>query len=148
MEAVFPGTLTIIKGHYSLRKASLPAYCNPPDKHKRHDVWRLEEKQTDVNIALDSYRDAARGDIGQVVFVSNDVDLEPALKAIREDCGDRVAIGVILPLRKGTRRPPSQSLMKWSDWTRRYLLNEELSGAHLPTIIPRRRKDIRKPDHW
>jgi uncharacterized LabA/DUF88 family protein len=63
------------------------------------EVWRLEEKQTDVNISLHAYRDAAKGLAEQLVFVSNDTDLEPALLAIREDFGDRHQIGVAIPAR-------------------------------------------------
>lgn len=140
--------LDIIKGFYSLTRANLLAYEEPPDKTNRRQVWRLEEKQTDVNIALDSYRDAARGHVDQVVFVSNDSDLEPALKAIQHDFGDRVKIGVILP-RSDPKRPLSRSLMKQSHWTRRYIRNEELGESHLPRVIVRNRsKDIVKPDYW
>lgn len=148
LEAYRPDELSIIKGFYSLRWANPLAYRHPPDKAERHEVWRLEEKQTDVNIAIDSYRDAARGAINQVVFVSNDADLARALMAIREDFGDRVTIGVIHPLRKGSRRVASRSLTQWSHWTRRYFLDEELDASHLPDVIPRRRKAIKKPDHW
>lgn len=148
LEAYTPGELSVIKGFYSLRWANPLAYRNPPDKTERHEVWRLEEKQTDVNIAIDSYRDAARGDIDQVVFVSNDADLERALMAIREDFADRVTIGVIHPLRKGSERIAAKSLTRWSHWTRRYFLDEELAASHLPDVIPRRRKAIKKPDHW
>ena len=51
-------------------------------------VWQLEEKETDVNIALGMYRAACRADqlqIGQIVLVSGDTDLAPALAAIRQD---------------------------------------------------------------
>lgn len=148
LEAYIPDELTIIKGFYSLRKDQPIAYREPPDKTERCVVWRLEEKQTDVNLAIDSYRDAARGDVDQVVFVSNDSDIERALAAIQADFGDRIRVGVILPLRKTAERRGSRSLMQHSDWTRRYLLDEELAGSHLPDVIPRRRKAIKKPEHW
>ena len=41
-------TIKIIKGYYSLEQARLLEYVQPPDKSRRVDVWRLEEKQTDV----------------------------------------------------------------------------------------------------
>lgn len=143
-----PDDVTIIKGFYTLREDRPLAYQDPPDKTVRHAIWRLEEKQTDVNLAVDSYRDAARGDVDQVVFVSNDSDIERALMAIQEDFGERLKVGLILPLRKTAARRASRSLMQHSDWTRRYLLDEELAGSHLPDIIPRRRKPIKKPDYW
>lgn len=148
LDAHIGDQIAIIKGFYSLREGHLLAYRNPPDKTQRHRIWRLEEKQTDVNIAIDSYRDAARGDVDQVVFVSNDTDLERALWAIREDFGDRVKIGVIHPLREGSERIAAKTLTQWAHWTRRYLRDDELAASHLPAVIPRRRKAIKKPDYW
>lgn len=142
------GEITIIKGVYSLRLDTPLAYNNPPDKTDRRAIWRLEEKQTDVNIAIEGYRDAARQAVDQVVFVSNDSDLERALMRIWQDFGHRVTIGVILPKRKGVKHRESASLDRWSHWTRRYLTDDELANSHLPPVIPRRRKPIKKPDHW
>lgn len=52
----------------------------PIDKTDRVNVWKFEEKQTDVNIALHMYRDAIKQHYTQQVLVSNDSDLELALK--------------------------------------------------------------------
>ena len=55
-------------------------------------IWSLEEKQTDVNIAIAMYRTAVKQQelpeheqITQLVLVSNDSDFSPAIKAVRED---------------------------------------------------------------
>ncbi len=149
---LYPNQLEIQKGFYTLEKARLLAYQQPPDKNQRVDVWKLEEKQTDVNIALTAYRDAARSDVEQLVFVSNDTDLEPALAAIREDFGNRHIIGLILPMRKTPagihHRAGNQRLSALADWTRRYLTDEELAAAQLPVMIPTQKKPIRKPAYW
>ena len=77
----------IIQGYYALEKGNLPVYKRPLDKQDRTSVWRLEEKQTDVNIALEAYRDAIKGHADQLVFVTNDTDIAPALRMIRSDLG-------------------------------------------------------------
>lgn len=148
----YPDTIEVIKGYYSLEKANLLAYQQPPDKTKRHAVWKLEEKQTDVNIALTAYRDAATNAAQQLVFVSNDTDLEPALAAIRQDFGDRHQIGVILPIRKAKdgekKRPGNQKLSNYANWTRHHITDDELAASHLPSQIATPKKPIVKPDYW
>lgn len=67
-------------------------------------VRLLEEKETDVNLALGMYRAACRADqlqidqIHQIVLVSGGTDLGPALAAIRADF-PHIRLGVILPHR-------------------------------------------------
>lgn len=153
LELLYPEQISIIKGYYSLDKAHLPTYQNPIDKNSKVEVWRLEEKQTDVNIALHAYRDAAKGLAEQLVFVSNDTDLEPALIAIREDFNDKHKIGVVIPVRKPNqnnkeRRPANKRLSEQANWTRRYLTDEELFSNQLPEKVPTRKKPILKPKYW
>ncbi len=153
LEQLYPEQISIIKGYYSLDKAHLPVYKNPIDKNSKTEVWRLEEKQTDVNIALHAYRDAAKDLAQQLVFVSNDTDLEPALLAIREDFAERHQIGVVIPVRKPKfnekqRRPANNRLSDKANWTRRHILDEELSASHLPDKIATRKKPILKPKYW
>ncbi|UDI81673.1 hypothetical protein XCM_11785 [Xanthomonas citri pv. mangiferaeindicae] len=96
----------------------------PYDRTRRVRVWKLEEKQTDVNLALAMYRDAASGRYQQLVVCSNDSDIAPALAAIREDF-PTIVLGVVTP-----RRPPvegeairrvSVELSSRADWTRQYI---------------------------
>lgn len=153
LEQLYPEQISIIKGYYSLDKAHLPAYQNPIDKNSKLEVWRLEEKQTDVNIALHAYRDAAMGDAEQLVFVSNDTDLEPALMAIREDFGQHHQTGVIIPIRKPKQnekrhRPGNTRLSAQANWTRHYITDDELTNSQLPDKIPTRKKPILKPTYW
>lgn len=149
LEALYAGHIAIIKGYYSLDKACLLAYRRPPEKTARVDVWKLEEKQTDVNMALHSYRDAAMRAAEQLVFVSNDTDIAPALAAIREDFGNSMRIGVIIPVRRlSSGRPGNQQLSKYADWTRTHITDRELASCHLPQSIPSRKKPITKPEYW
>lgn len=143
-----PERIEIIKGYYALEKGNLLKYKTPPDKNDRVEVWRLEEKQTDVNITLTAYRDALKSEAEQIVFVSNDTDLEPALKALREDMGDTIIIGIVIPIRANSRRPPNQKLSKYADWTRSYITDEELANSQLPDKIPTSKKPILKPEYW
>lgn len=145
------GRIEIIEGRYSLEQSHALEYVQPPDKSRRVAIWRLEEKETDVNIALHLYRDALRGEAEQHVLVSSDSDMLPVLKFLKQDFPD-VRLGVILPIRENTderkSRPPSGSLSSLSDWTRHHILNRELAENQLPARVPTRKKPVDKPDYW
>ena len=147
--------LTLGAHSYNREGALLPAFIDgvPYDKKNRVRVWKLEEKKTDVNIALSMYRDARRGELDSLIVCSADSDVEPVLRAIRED-RPHLQLGVVMPRRasdnaagKGGRGLAS-SLDEHADWTRRHLLDQELEASLLPNIVQTGRKPIRKPEHW
>jgi len=147
---LYPREIQIIKGYYSLEKARLPCYQKPIDKQNRVDVWKLEEKQTDVNIALEAYRDATRSSADHLVFVSNDTDLEPALKALNRDYS-HLCLGVVIPVLKTNRnkRPGNKRLSNYAKWTRKSIREDELKNSQLPARIARNgKKPICKPKYW
>ena len=123
----------------------------PIDRSDIVRVWRLVEKKTDVNLALGMYRDSAKGLYDQLVLVSNDSDAEPALEAIAKDFPS-VRIGVVMPVpppNPATRgRPPSASLARMANWTRDYILDDELARHQLSASVPTRKKPARRPAHW
>ena len=107
----------------------------------------IEEKQTDVNIALAMYADAASGEREQQVLCSNDADLEPVLARIRADFPP-IRLGLTLPRRKQEARH-AKSLERHAHWTRHYLRDDELNAAQFPNEFrDRRGRPIRKPETW
>lgn len=145
-----PEFIEIISGYYLLEKGNPPRYKNPVDKLDRVEIWKLEEKQTDVNIALHLYRDAVLKKCEQAVLVSSDSDLESALAYIKLDFPSH-HIGLILPRREQKekkRRPLNAGLSELADWTRSYILDEELEKFQLPDKVPTKKKPAIKPDYW
>jgi uncharacterized LabA/DUF88 family protein len=148
--------VSVTLGNHRLAKGYAPRFVEGEKASRRDQVaiWQLEEKETDVNLALGLYRAACRADqeqIGQLVLVSGDTDLAPALSAIRADF-PHIRLGVILPHRSEAgelvREPPG-SLKTSADWMRRYISNEELAACQLPDKVPLKRKPaIVKPDYW
>ena len=153
LTTLYPQHIFIFEGYFSLEEGSFLEYLNPPDKTRRVKIWRLEEKQSDVNIAIEAYRDATHGAIEQIIFVTNDTDQEPTLKALRNDYPD-LRIGVILPIKEPSSdtsaraRPGNNRLSIYADWTRSHIKNEELKSSILPETIPTQKKAIRKPGYW
>ena len=48
------------------------------------DVWKLEEKESDVALALHAFSDAIRNEVDQIVAITNDTDFAPAMRLIRQ----------------------------------------------------------------
>jgi len=152
LQSKYPGLLQIIKGFHIFQPTSLPMYedAKSPNKDAMHPVWMIEEKQTDVNIALHAYRDAARSDCTQIVICSNDSDLEPALQFIRDDIPG-ATIGLVMPLREDSQesgKVPNKRLTKLAHWVRHCIKDGELLSAQLPPNVPTRKKPASKPMHW
>jgi uncharacterized LabA/DUF88 family protein len=150
-----PERLEIVYGSHSHDKSGtlLPTYRvgEPFDRTIQSRVWKIEEKQTDVNLAIAMYRDAAKGLVDHLVICSNDSDAEPELKAIREDF-PQLTVGVITPIRPVTgdarHRSISASLSRHAHWTRQSILDSELEASQLPDHVPTNKKPIRRPGHW
>lgn len=140
--------LLIIKGSYS--KEIIPAKLmeNIPEFTKeRVKILKLEEKQTDVNIAIEMYRDVAKGLCDQVILCTNDTDLLPALSALSEDYPN-INKGIVFPVRENAKRPVSNQFKKYCDWSWKKLSNNDLAYSQLPLKIPTRKKAIFKPITW
>lgn len=150
LRKLYQQRIELIEGYYSLTqvKARLvdPA---EPNKWARDCaqtlVWKLEEKQSDVNLALQAYHDAITGAVDQVVIVTNDTDIAPALHMIRTHTS--VKIGVVVPA-KPKLRQPNTSLVELAHWTRRHINEHELASAQLPRVILGGKKPTTKPDSW
>lgn len=146
----------VTMGKHRVDKANALRFVEGQDPCRQDQIaiWRLEEKETDVNLALAMYRAAChseREQIEQIVLVSGDTDFAPALAAIRLDFPS-IRLGVILPHKgevgKVERQPPG-SLMQNSDWIRRYISEAELASCQLPPKVPLTKKPaIVKPDYW
>ncbi len=93
------------------------------------------------------YRDAVQANCEAMVLLSGDSDLTPALDAIKEHNAS-IRIGVVLPRKEGTERPPSQMLSKFADWTRSVIRTSELESCQMPRLIPTNRKPAIRPDYW
>lgn len=157
--------LNIIKGNYSVEKAKYP-HVDFDENHKelaprdcqKVRVWKLEEKQSDVNIAVESLFDVMSDEtIEQVIFVTNDTDLVPVLRKIRLFKGgvlrqNEVKIGLVIPARRKdvekTGRKVNKSLSKYADWTISFIEDTELQNSQLPCRITSRKSVSIRPTSW
>ena len=143
------GRIELIEGYYAVNKMKVKVVDadepnRPPRECKEVQAWKVEEKQSDVNLALQVYHDAFTGQIDHAVIVTNDTDIAPALAMIRAHT--QVLLGVVVPTTDHTR-PPNTDLVKLAHWTRRHINSSELAACQLPRVIPGKRPTI-KPDSW
>jgi uncharacterized LabA/DUF88 family protein len=142
-----PDIFQLIEGHFSIEKGKAPIYKKPLIKKDSVEIWKLEEKKTDVNIALNMYIDAQKG-IEQIVLVSNDTDLVPAFEAIKTEYPE-VNRATILPRKESEKaRPQNRSISELSSWTRSYITKDELKNSQLEKMIPTKKKPVYKPEYW
>lgn len=143
------GRIELIEGYYAVNKMKVKIVdAESPDRAPREcqeiQAWKVEEKQSDVNLALQAYHDAITNQIDHAVIVTNDTDIAPALKMIRAHTN--VLIGVVVPTTNQTR-PPNTDLVKLAHWKREYVNASELAACQLPRVIPGRKATI-KPESW
>lgn len=139
--------IEIIKGYHDAKPARAYAWeeGKAARECKKVDVWKLEEKQSDVSLALNAYSDAIRGEVNQVIAVTNDSDFVPALKMIRQQT--QAVVGLIVPARQSAAKV-NRELAKHAHWTRTHILEEELSAGQLPAIIRLQSGAVHKPLSW
>lgn len=152
LRALLTRSVEVIKGFHVFQPTRLPTHHAgvPPSKDDVSSVWMIEEKQTDVNIALEAYRDVVRGACDQIVVCSNDSDMEPALRLIRADA-PHVKVGLVMPLREGVGanlNRPNQRLVQYAHWVRHHIRDDELASCQLPPHVQTKKKPASKPAHW
>lgn len=144
------GSYSIYKSNQSLVDIEDPS--RQPRDCTKVEVWKFEEKQSDVNLALQIYDDALSGDIDQVVLVTNDTDFAPALDMLKKRC-PHIVRGVVIPTRKSEfdnskERPGNASLTDLAHWVRTHISREELAKSQLPYVVPSSRRASVKPISW
>jgi uncharacterized LabA/DUF88 family protein len=75
------GKIEIIEGHFLTKAVRAPLTAQPT---KIVEVLRSEEKGSDVNLAVELLNDAWSGIFDCAAVVSNDGDLERALKIVKQ----------------------------------------------------------------
>jgi len=150
LRLLHPEQIELIQGYYAVQRVWVKEVDEKqPSKWPRHcqevQIWKVEEKQSDVNLALQAYHDAITGQIDQAVIVTNDTDIAPALTMIRSHTP--VLIGLVVPTRDAARRP-NQALVERVHWTRTHITATELAACQLPRVIPDTRRPATKPVSW
>ena len=149
LKAIYGDLVEIIPEFHETLKHPMMRHVEPPSREDRVDVWNIEEKQTDVNLALHLYRDAARHSADCFVVCSNDSDMEPAMKMVRQDFPE-LQLGLVIPLlaKVESSRFANKRLTQQAHWVRHTLREDELERSQMKDVVATPRKAARKPAHW
>ena len=129
--------LSIIYGHF-LETRIIGRPVNPK-LGKLIEVYRSEEKGSDVNLAVHLVSDAYKDAFDCAVVISNDSDLAQAMRIAKEECGK--VIGLFTP----ERRRVSKELMGYASFNRK-IRKAALAKCQLPDPIAG--TNIYKPPAW
>jgi 6-hydroxy-3-succinoylpyridine 3-monooxygenase len=141
--------LQIITGYYDARPARAHTWVEgkPAGECPVVEIWKLEEKQSDVALALHAFCDAVLDEIDQVIVMTNDSDFAPAMQMIRQHTD--VVLGLIAPVREGDGRSRvNRELNKHAHWTRAHILDAEFATSHLPPMVRLKSGAVHKPLSW
>jgi hypothetical protein len=132
-----PG-LTVIEGFH--RRGDDSSAPHAPKKKR-------EEKQTDVNIAVNMLVDAAKNVCNRLLLVTGDQDQIPAVTAVRREFGKPV--DVWLPPTDGSRIPLAWQVIAANEGVRvRVITAAMLSASRLPDRIEMQGQVIEAPTIW
>ncbi len=124
----------IVQGVYKKKNR----YCRMC--HEVYETW--EEKQTDVNIAIELFRNAVQDKYDTALIMTGDSDLIPAIHAVKESFPEKT-IGVIIPIARG-----SKYLKKEADFYMK-MTERHLSTSQFPDKVELANgRVIQKPDKW
>ena len=85
----------IIEGYYRRYRAKMPFAkdpCKSCNKVAYATVWKVEEKKSDVNIAVEMTSDAYENRADAFVLISGDADHAAALSAVRHRLGKKTVV--------------------------------------------------------
>lgn len=130
--------LEIIEGNFNVKKARA-ALVPPP--HKTVEIWKTEEKGSDVNLAVELVNDAWRGAFDCALVVSNDADVERAMRIVKHQLRPKV----MLYTPGAPRRQPLNVLKRWAH--KQVDVNPaDLAASQLP--MPVQPGNLDKPSDW
>lgn len=129
--------IEIIEGQFQVKPKRVPLAKTPTTIV---EVLNTEEKGSDVNLAVELVNDAWRGAFECAVVVSNDADLERALRIV-----SRMQKRILLYTPGGSMRTPVASLKRWSD-KQKGIDPADLAASQLPDPIPGH--PLTKPKDW
>lgn len=127
-----------IKGYFVEKKVEAKHLNPPPDKV---NVSLREEKETDVNIAVEIVQDSYAKEFDCIVLISNDSDLGKAL-VVAKKLGKKIIL--ITPLFRRAMSLPSNRLKKLADIHFLFISSKILKKSLLNKTVGK----FLCPKHW
>ena len=138
MSHSYPSIFSVTHGYFTRNRTQMPVVNPPP---YRIEVFKTEEKGTDVNLSVHLLNDAWLNNYDCCVVVSNDGDMAEAMSLVSQHHPNKT-IGLINPI---MGRRMLDNLKKHAQLKRR-VRRSHLANSQLPPLIPG--TNIQKPRRW
>ena len=132
--------IEIHEGHFVTRPTRMPLVHPPASGPRTVEVWKTEEKGSDVNIATYLLLDAFQRRCDTAVVISNDSDLAEPIRIARTEIG--IKVGIINP------HMPQYRSRRLQGTFFKQLRHNVLANVQLPPIIHTSQGVIHKPSAW
>ena len=136
-------SLTIHEGRYLRHKARMRLVNPPKVGPQTCEVWKTEEKGSDVNLASYLLLDGIRGKYELAIVLTNDSDLVEPVRMVRDELGLKVA--VLNPQRD--KKKTSWSLKQVSTFYLR-VRESALATCQFPDELRDDQGPFHKPPEW
>jgi NYN domain len=133
--------LQIYLGHFLKSKVRMPLVTPPP---ATAEVWKTEEKGSDVNLATQLLVDGFRQRYERAVIITNDGDLKQPVEFVRDDLG--LPVGVLNPHPRRSWALSPATLPSGSFY--RPIRRGPLAASQFPPTLRDARGTFSKPPNW
>lgn len=132
--------LTIYYGHFLTHIVKMPLAYSAQGQNSYADVFKTEEKGSDVNLATQLLHDAHCGHFECAVIISGDSDLLMPLQIVKEDL--RKPVGVINP-----QHIPCKVLQNHATFYK-HIRKSALIKSQFPSSMNDAKGNFTKPHGW
>jgi hypothetical protein len=136
-------SLTIHLGHFQQTRVRMPLVNPAPGGPATVEVYKTEEKGSDVNLATWLLLDAFNKDSDLAVVISNDSDLEEPIRAVMQDL--RVPVGLLNP---HPARYRSRDLLRLSPVFFKQIRPNAVKSSQFPSLLKDTNGTFRRPATW
>ncbi|MFC1582516.1 NYN domain-containing protein [Planctomycetota bacterium] len=135
--------LEIYYGHFSTHRKRAPL-ANPTPTKKTVEIIKVEEKGSDVNLAVHLLNDAWLGKYDVAAVVSNDSDLAEAMRIVKDE--RKKTVGIVYPARSVKNQYAQSAILRRNASFIKTLSKTSLANSQLPDPIPH--TNFYKPVAW
>lgn len=132
--------LSVHLGRFQTRSARMRLVRPPRLGPKTAQVWKTEEKGSDVNLASYLLLDAFRRDCEVAIVFSNDADLKAPIDIARNELG--MTVGVVNP------HPPKGRSLDLQPTFFKQLRKGPVAGCQFPIVMTDKQGQFQKPSSW
>lgn len=135
--------IEIILGHFLTNKVRMMLVNPPSSGPSTAEVWKTEEKGSDVNLAVHLLNDAYKKEYEVAIVVSNDSDLAEAVRIVTQTL--KLRVGILFPI--ANHRQKSYTLKKYATFEG-MITRQLLACSLLPETLKDASGTFSKPRTW